>query len=174
MVVLLYATVLAILYPILSLFHCWYRCKNHSCPAPAVAAHKCSFPSFAGISVISGTHFCSGFCRNLRFLRPQHGSSASYLPAADTSMAALSGLLTAGSEKSCCILQKFIHFTQTTIFFFQRLDPLFQLLILFSNAQRFFWAAFAASDVQLCCFYFLYPAVQRVDRDLQFLCCCFC
>ena len=83
------------------------------------------------------------------------------------SIAALSGLLTAGSEKSCCILQKFIHFTQTTIFFFQRLDPLFQLLILFGNAQCFFRAAFAASDVQLCCFYFLYPAVQRVDRDFS-------
>ena len=60
-----------------------------------------------------------------------------------SSIAALSGLLTAGSEKSCCILQKFIHFTQTTIFFFQRLDPLFQLLILFGNARCFFRAAFA-------------------------------
>ena len=64
------------------------------------------------------------------------------------SIAALSGLLTAGSEKSCCILQKFIHFTQTTIFFFQRLDPLFQLLILFGNTQCFFRTAFATSDVQ--------------------------
>ena len=60
-----------------------------------------------------------------------------------SSIAALSGLLTAGSEKSRCILQKLIHFTQTTIFFFQRLDLLFQLLIFFGNAQCFFRAAFA-------------------------------
>ena len=90
-----------------------------------------------------------------------------------SSIAALSGLLTACSEKSCCILQKFIHFTQTTIFFFQCLDPLFQMLILFGNVQCFFRAAFVAADVQLGCFHLLYPAVQRVDRDLQLLCCCF-
>ncbi|MEE0394258.1 MAG: hypothetical protein UDQ47_10650, partial [Ruminococcus sp.] len=88
------------------------------------------------------------------------------------SIAALSGPPTACSEKSCCILQKFILFTQTTIFFFQRFDSLFQLLILFGNAQRFFLAAFVASD-QLGCFHLLHPAVQFVGRDLQLLC-CFC
>ena len=116
--------------------------------------------NFANCS-LTGSGFFRRFCR--------HRFDMQY-----SSIAALSGLLTAGSEKSCCILQKFIHFTQMAILFFQRLDPLFQLLILFGNAQCFFWAAFAVSDVQLCCFYFLYPAVQRVDRDLQLLCCCFC
>ena len=87
------------------------------------------------------------------------------------SIAALSGLLTACSEKSCCILQKFIHFTQMAIFFFQRLDPLFQLLVFFGDIQRFFRASFSAANIKVSYPCFSDPAVQRIYRNLKFIRC---
>ena len=54
-------------------------------------------------------------------------------------------------------------------FLFQCFDLLPQLLVFFSDIQRFFRAAFSAADIKASDFYFSDPAVQRIYRNLKFI-----